>query len=202
MEDSQRNAVFEKFWPSLRLVVYRIWMTHPTVRRIGSVEDVENEAALAVLSAIPNFRPAETYESEAKADGHVKAYLVSVIHRCLIYRSRCASLVHVPAHVAADVFDGKELPARSAVHCRQLDGMQLQMSRPAGGKEEYTVGDLMTAISRLQPRERDIIQKFWGLEGDRVSLGAIARKYRLTRNAARRRVRAIESKLRLIMNRD
>lgn len=202
MEDSKRDAIFNKFWPSLKLVIYRIWTTHPTVRRIGTIEDVENEAALAVLTAIPNFRPADTYASQAKADGHIKTYLVSVVHRSLIYRARCSSLVHVPAHVAAGVFDGRNEDAKSAVHCKQLDHMPMILSRPDAGDEEYTTGDLNVAIGRLQPKERDIIVKFWGLNGERVSLGAIAKKYRLTRHAARRRVRAIESKLKLIMNKD
>ncbi len=202
MDDRERDAIFTKFWPSLKLVIYRIWTTHPTVRRIGTVEDVENEAALAVLTAIPNFRPADTYTCQSKADGHIKTYLVSVVHRSLIYRARCSSLVHVPAHVVAGVFDGKNEDAKSAVHCKQLDSMQMILSRADRGEEEYTVGDLDIAIQRLQPKERDIITKFWGLNRERASLGQIAKKYRLTRHAARRRVRAIESKLKLIMNKD
>lgn len=202
MDAKERNRIFDKHWPALQHVIYRIWSRYSTVRRIGTLDDVKSEAALAVLSAIENFTPAAKYDSPEQADGHMKSYLVSAIHRTLTYKSRCSSLLHVPAHVAASVFAGEDDESKAAVHCKQFDNIPVVMSESDFGDEEHTVGDLQTALSRLQPGERDMISKFWGLDGEKVSLRELAIEAGLTRNAARRRIRAIESKLKLMMTRD
>ena len=203
MTDIERNRIFDKFWPSLKHIVYRIWKKYHIVKRIGTLDDVKNEAAISILNAIRTFIPSEKYDSPEQADGHMKAYLVSAIHRGLTYRSRCSSLMKVPAYAAANVFAGDtNSPARSALHCVQLNAIPVTISEDDDGKEDHTVEELHTAIARLQPDEREIIGKFWGINGDRVSLAVLADDNGLTRNAARRRVRAIESKLKLMMSRE
>ena len=202
MDAKERNRLFERHWPFLKNVVFGIWSKYRTVRRIGEIDDVLNDAALAVLSGLDNFTPASKYDSEDQRDNHILSYLSAAIHRTLTYRSRCASLLHVPAHVAASVFSGDNTDARPAVHCKQFDPMPVVMAEAATGTEDHTVQELQTAIKRLQPAERDIITKFWGLAGERVGLRELSVEYGLTRNATRRRVRAIESKLKLMMNRE
>jgi hypothetical protein len=210
MDDNERNRIFDKFWPYLKPVIFRIWKKYSTVRRIGTLDDVQNEAAVTVLNAITQFIPAKQYDSPGMADGHMKAYLIAAINRGLIYRSRCSSLMKVSAHAAASVFagefskdsDGPMSQAWSAVHCQQLDTIPVTIAKDTAGDEDHTVSELQVALARLQPDERDIIGKFWGLDGDRVSLEDLATANKLTRNAARRRVRAIESKLKLMMTRE
>ena len=203
MDVKERNEIFERLWPGLKPVIWRLWKNHATTRRLGTLEDVESEAAAIALQALNGFIPAPQYESPAHRDGHIKGYLRGAISRGLTWASRRSNLVHVPPDVAAAVFQGdREGDAQAAVNCGQIDeSVEYAAELPAWSEEMPDMFDLQKGMDRLQVADREFLCRYWGIAYRRHTLAQLAELHGITRNAARRRVRAIEVQLRMIMTR-
>lgn len=156
------------------------------VKRMSCVRPGERQefipaAYSGLVRAATNFDPAK---------GRFSTYAARWIRQCVRRAVQCERVIHVPAHVwdkaakYAHLVPGGE-PARASTGADDW-----VLDAPAEERREGDAAELvglLLAEARLPPKEREILVRHFGLDGQPETLEAIGLSYGITREAVRQR---------------
>jgi RNA polymerase sigma factor (sigma-70 family) len=197
MDVQERNELVLQWQPLVWKIALYLWNRYPSVRRIGSIEDLAGAGQLGLLDAIRLWDPQHPS----------KATRMTFFHRSITIRmlrdALADNLIAVPEYLRRQIRkpQATEHPfveaARKALKIRHLADYFDKHCLPDEANEDRRIEGLHTAMRWLNRNERQLLAERFGLDGEAPStFQEMADRRQRSRERMRQCLSRIYSKLR------
>lgn len=180
-----RNALVQNHLRLAAGIARKLWHGNDSARRLGTLDDVVQEAHRALIDAAADFRPELGWQFTTYASRYVYCRLLVAIKN--------AGIIRVPVHVFERQRQGVLDSFLRSRMVAALSVRQFYNGEDAPAPEEHDpllegerLEQLQSALRCLSPRERLVITERFGLESrEPKTLEAVGEQLGITRERVR-----------------
>lgn len=167
-----RNALVEQFRPLVHQIAGKLYHRRPSIRQLGTVDDVAQIGFLGLIRAAELFNPDNP--SRTKFMSYAYAAIANTIYR---YAEE-AGLIRIPNWAVKAMRDeqrgivprGKKATlalARAAWHVQRLGRTWDKHAEEDEEEADSDLGRLRQVLPLLDDRPRYLVERYYGLDGAR-----------------------------------
>lgn len=181
---AERDELVQKFRPLAMLVARKMYESQDFVRRLGTLDDVTQEAMIGLLKAAELYNP--THGSKAT----FMTYAYRSVHNWIYRQGQAAGLIRIPCHIRVVDWEGiptayvPQIPEKYNARQREEEESSVDHER------------VLAALAKLDGDERELVVLRFGLSGaEPLTMPEIGKVRGVSKEAVRQRLNKCFRKL-------